>query len=903
MIIVLDLETTGLKSFDDHIIEIAMLKFDENTFEIIESYNSFVDPEIPIPEIISNITGIFENDIKWAPKIKEIKEKIKDFIWENPILGHNVQFDIDFLLAKWIDVENNIKLDTFFLANFLNFQLNSLNLEMLCKYYKIPFPGMAHRAKFDVEATIILFQKELEYFSNLSIDEKNLVQYIFSISNDKNIQFLQDLLFPMFKANSKVEFKDFASTILNEIWKKRNTKKFFVDENLKCEDYENIFENILSSKIKKKSSMKVERRENQIEMTKKVYSAFKHWKKVAIEAPTWLWKSFAYLIPSIIYSVQNGEKVYVTTKTKTLQDQLYFKDLAFLSENLGVSFSYSKLKWKKNYISLKRFFDRVLIENLSYEEVWFFIKLSFWLLETEFGELEELNLYSKEFSLSKELNSEWINFWKQENKKSEKNNFQEQVKKVNPYETREFLEKAKDALDNSNIIVINHSLLFADLALDIPNLTNLDNIVIDEAHNIEDTVTDSLKEDYSLKNLKEFFEWLEKIFQWKNFWQVQFLKTKNQLLWYLDILENYSYSYLLNDIKESTSYKTILVRNNYFIGIDTENYLKNIVWYILDIINILKNIKEYDFEKEIYFLKNTSKNLEVFLDKTNSNKFIKMISANENMNTTLSYTLLNPWSYLREKLWNKLDSCVLTSATLSTSGNFNYIQNILDLTNFKFYSFESDFDYKTQACLFIPTDIWNIKDNIDEIVNFLKEFFVTVSWNTLVLLTSFVVIKKIYTNCNIPLKNAWINLYAQSIWWSKMKQLSQFKENPNNSILLWTDSFWEWIDIPGEDLKYLVIHKFPFAVPSDPIFQARKVFFKDSFREYSIPKAIIKLKQWFWRLIRTKTDKWVVILLDDRINSDWGVNFYEAFPKDINIKKGTRKQFLEVLTYKNKTLH
>ncbi|MDR3150665.1 MAG: hypothetical protein LBU14_03500 [Candidatus Peribacteria bacterium] len=76
---------------------------------------------------------------------------------------------------------------------------------------------MAHRAKFDVEATIILFQKELEYFSNLSIDEKNLVQYIFSISNDKNIQFLQDLLFPMFKANSKVEFKDFASTILNEI--------------------------------------------------------------------------------------------------------------------------------------------------------------------------------------------------------------------------------------------------------------------------------------------------------------------------------------------------------------------------------------------------------------------------------------------------------------------------------------------------------------------------------------------------------------------------------------------------------------------------------------------------------------------------------------------------------------
>jgi Rad3-related DNA helicase len=178
----------------------------------------------------------------------------------------------------------------------------------------------------------------------------------------------------------------------------------------------------------------------------------------------------------------------------------------------------------------------------------------------------------------------------------------------------------------------------------------------------------------------------------------------------------------------------------------------------------------------------------------------------------------------------------------------------------------------------------------------LRDFFLLVSWNTLVLLTSFAVIKKIYVANNLILKKSWINLYAQSIWWSKMKQIIKFKENPNNSILLWTDSFWEWIDIPWWDLKYLIIHKFPFQVPSDPIFQARSAFFKDSFSEYSIPKAILKLKQWFWRLIRTKSDKWIVILLDDRISSSWWNKFYDAFPGDINVKKWTKNQLLEVLS-------
>jgi len=140
-------------------------------------------------------------------------------------------------------------------------------------------------------------------------------------------------------------------------------------------------------------------------------------------------------------------------------------------------------------------------------------------------------------------------------------------------------------------------------------------------------------------------------------------------------------------------------------------------------------------------------------------------------------------------------------------------------------------------------------------------------------------------------------MLAQSISWSKHKQIDFFKKQPNNSILLWTDTFWEWIDIPWEDLRYLLIHKIPFNVPSDPIFQARSKLFQNSFEQYAIPKAVLKLKQWFGRLIRTKTDTWIVVFLDNRIfQSSWGEKFFEAFPEGTKVRFWTTEKLLSLLS-------
>ena len=171
------------------------------------------------------------------------------------------------------------------------------------------------------------------------------------------------------------------------------------------------------------------------------------------------------------------------------------------------------------------------------------------------------------------------------------------------------------------------------------------------------------------------------------------------------------------------------------------------------------------------------------------------------------------------------------------------MQKILETADFETFSLPSDFDYSKQALLFIPQDLGDIKNNVHEIISFLDIFFRVVKGRTLVLFTAFFMIREVFAKLKIQLEQDNIHLLAQSISGSKYKQIDTFKKHPENSILLGTDTFWEGIDIPGEDLQYLILHKIPFQVPTDPIFQARSALFQDSFQEYAIPKSILKLKQ------------------------------------------------------------
>ena len=871
MIICFDLETTWTNPKTDKIIEIAMIKLREDNFEIIDSYNSFINPEIPIPTVISSITNIFDEDVSLAPKIEEVRQEILDFIWNNILLWHNVDFDINFLVENWINVEKNLKIDTFFIANFLNFRNESLNLEMLCKHYKIEISWF-HRAINDTKATAELFAKMLDEFNWYSSEKISLIKYIFDLSSDLNVKIVWRFL--GLDNLQNLSFWDFETIILKKVWvfKIPEILNEFKQTDLDKIDILDYFKDLWN----------LEKRDNQFKMAEKVFESLDKNKKIVIEAPTWLWKSFAYLIPSIIYAKNIWEKVYVSTNTKTLQDQLFEKDLKFLKAKLWQDFFYTKLKWKSNYLSLKWFFDYILLWDLEYKDVSFFSKISLWLLETDFWELDELSFFPQEYYLKNELTSDRFNF----------------EKSKNIYLDYEFLEKARKSIDFSDLVIINHSLLFSDLENENSILWSLQNIIIDEAHNIEDNITEVLKRRYNFKNFVEVLAKIEKILTIKDVNKLEFLVKKDNIFSKLDLVEDFWNTYITRKTLADQAYKTVLIWKDFYEEFDFADLLKKINLEIIWISDFLKTQENYDFSREILYFENVLDVLNVIFKSDNSDSKIKILNFSENYWLYFEYTVLSPWDYLKNNFWDKISTCVLTSATLSINNSFDYLKNILNLEWFDFLKFYSDFDYKSQSTLFIPTDLWNIKNSSQSISNFLKEFYEIVWWNTLTLFTSFASIKSIYVENSINLKKMWINLLAQSIWWSKTKILNQFLEKPNESIILWTDSFWEWVDITWWKLKYLIIYKLPFQVPTDPIFQARSKAFKDPFLEYSIPKAIIKLKQGFWRLIRSKNDKWIVILLDDRINTSWWNAFYNAFPEDINIKKWSSKQFLEIIERK-----
>lgn len=871
MIICFDLETTWTNPKTDKIIEIAMIKLREDNFEIIDSYNSFINPEIPIPTVISSITNIFDEDVSLAPKIEEIRQEILDFIWNNILLWHNVDFDINFLVENWINVERNLKIDTFFIANFLNFRNESLNLEMLCKHYKIEISWF-HRAINDTKATAELFAKMLNEFNWYSSEKISLIKYIFDLSSDLNVKIMWRFL--GLDNLQNLSFWDFETIILKKVW------VFKIPEIL--DEFKQIDLDKIDILDYFKDLWNLEKRDNQFKMAEKVFESLDKNKKIVIEAPTWLWKSFAYLIPSIIYAKNIWEKVYVSTNTKTLQDQLFEKDLKFLKAKLWQNFFYTKLKWKSNYLSLKWFFDYILLWDLEYKDVSFFSKISLWLLETKFWELDELSFFPQEYYLKNELTSDRFNF----------------EKSKNIYLDYEFLEKARKSIDFSDLVIINHSLLFSDLENENSILWSLQNIIIDEAHNIEDNITEVLKRRYNFKNFVEVLAKIEKILTIKDVNKLEFLVKKDNIFSKLDLVEDFWNTYIARKTLADQAYKTVLIWKDFYEEFDFSDLLKKINLEIIWISDFLKTQENYDFSREILYFENVLDVLNVIFKSDNSDSKIKILNFSENYWLYFEYTVLSPWDYLKNNFWDKISTCVLTSATLSINNSFDYLKNILNLEWFDFLKFYSDFDYKSQSTLFIPTDLWNIKNSSQSISNFLKEFYEIVWWNTLTLFTSFASIKSIYVENSINLKKMWINLLAQSIWWSKTKILNQFLEKPNESIILWTDSFWEWVDITWWKLKYLIIYKLPFQVPTDPIFQARSKAFKDPFLEYSIPKAIIKLKQGFWRLIRSKNNKWIVILLDDRINTSWWNAFYNAFPEDINIKKWSSKQFLEIIERK-----
>ena len=881
MIVAIDLETTWLDTLHDRILEVALVKIDEKDFSIVEEYTTLVDPESEIPELITQITGISEWDIVDKPIWSEIIDKVSDFIWDAPVLWHNVSFDTWFLKNNGVSLLNNISIDTFDYVNFLCWKEKSLNLEYLCDVLWFSF-DWAHRALSDTKATIELFKYIIKRLRGLSLLERKYFEYTALRSEEKSFLYVYEKI--LGRSPKHQDSDSFLHVFLKDV-KSKQVKL------LKNVDYD-IADIWLKDFINKNDDLEL--RENQEKMSQIVLDWLEQNKKNIIEAPTGIWKTFAYLLPSIFFSIKTWEQVHISTSTKALQDQIVYKDLAYIKDNLGIDFSYSKLKGRKNYLSIVWFLNFFMVKDIAFskQESSFIIKMLFWLIETKWWELDELDYYWKEFYFLSEISSDdWFT-----------------LSKDNPYKKYEFVLWARANAKKSNIVIINNSILFQDIEWDNALLWWVENLVLDEAHNLEDVVTQAYKKWFYLDDIEKHFTSVEKILRKYKIYPQEFPHKFEKILFDFGGLFDYFESYLFSQTWRDQTYKNILLWSWFFDkNQDIEDMLKIKQSIFIGVTEILDEMMTFSDEiymllqREIDFFESVIKILDIILDKQDT-KYIKMLFYNHRKQSVwVEYTLLNVWEYLEKNLWSKLNSCIVTSATLCIDLDFSYIRNILHLHDFEECLLESDFDYSKQMLIYIPNDLGNIKKNTDEVSEFLLKFFTIVRGRTLLLFTSYYLIKEVYKNISHVLKSDWVNAFAQWIGWWKHKLVESFKKNAENSVLLWTDSFWEWVDIPGWNLQYLFIHKAPFNPPNDPIFQARSALFQNSFMQYAVPKCIIKLKQWFGRLIRTKHDTGVVIFLDDRIHSTkWWEVLYESFPHNAKVRVASSNSFFQVLSQQKK---
>ncbi|MDA3884194.1 MAG: exonuclease domain-containing protein [Candidatus Delongbacteria bacterium] len=918
--VVFDLETTGTDYFVDKIIEIAGIKYENG--EAKETFNSFVNPKQMISEQITNLTGITNSDLDGQPEIDDVLPKFLDFIDDLPLVAHNIDFDLSFIKYQIQaigapDIITKEFHDTLLLSQIF-FPVGPANhkLSTLANYLNIQADGF-HRALNDCIATGELFNNLIE--RSLKLAEGTVKKIASVAGKSKYVKY-----FVVNLANYYIKTSFDRKIIKNE-------RKSYLAPNILEQvnqlDHDEILklhENDISEKIFSDGGLlskiipKYEYREEQYLLSKKCDEIYNDEKFLISEAGTGVGKSFAYLVPSIVYSLLNETKIIISTNTKNLQEQIFYKDLPILHEMFNESFKAVILKGRNNYLCLKRYESicQRPADNLSEIEINQFLPLVYWAETTSTGDIEENSGFKIGFA-----RSAWS--------KTVSDKGYCSGKKCKFYK-RCFLQNARKNSFNSNLVIVNHSLLFSDLASGNAVLGNYENLVIDEAHNVEASATKYLGVEYSLYQLKGLMFKIYSPRQKNNFCK----KIENNIGKVQNEMDN------LSDLNDKLKEKVVsfydkgvelfedaadqlnkklgdtyrfrgMVKNRYKdiseiftakADLKTFKTLNEEVIGLIRRINIIlkieneqnNDIEEIFLESEsildqaksffdsFIFLTQAQRENDVFwyeLSKKDTSTFLSLFSAP-----------LNVSKILQNYLYDTQKSIIFTSATLTIENRFKYMKrklglDLIDENKIETLMLGSPFDLENQLKIVIPSYFAPPRNSMifdNDITEFLSHLASVNDDGTLALFTSYKQMREIAGRIReIFAKNKRL-FTVQGMDGNRSELIKQFKQ-VTNSFLFGTDSFWEGIDVPGDALHTLIIIKLPFAVPSEPVIQARIEEIEkkgnDAFMFYSVPEAILKLKQGVGRLIRHNSDRGIVYIFDSRLsNTRWGRAFLNSLP-------------------------
>ncbi|MBC7814786.1 MAG: DEAD/DEAH box helicase [Burkholderiales bacterium] len=934
VLVAFDLETTGLNPLHDDIIEIGAVRIQNG--EILEEFGTFINPGRAIPATITHITGIRTEDVMNAPTIDEVLPDLVRFAGDAPLIAHNIAFDVGFL-AKYRALQTNLRIDTYDLASVLLPRAPRYNLNSIATMLGIELE-MAHRALDDARAAALAYWQLWQKLLSLPYPTINeIVAASRDLSWGARIPFeaaLQEIR-PQsaaagFNTDPTSVFYDPAAEEEFDVdtrdWGFNSEDDFDAESALSAQPDDDRADINLDDTLQMigpegplaTSISGYEFRPQQVQMTRAIVNAFNNSEHLMVEAGTGTGKSIAYLVPAILWAVQNNRRVVISTNTINLQEQLINKDIPMLQETLGIHFSAALIKGRANYLCPRRLTALRRRKPTSVDELRTLANILVWLLESKTGDRGEISLRGPaENSMWQRLSAE--------DEGCKLDHCLVAMQGICPF------YKARRSAENAHLLIVNHALLIIDAMTDNHVLPDYKYLILDEAHHLEDAITNGLSfrlDEFTMRRRladlggtdkgllgailgslrgsipeREFRRvdtFVERISEATSVMEVHIEALFINLRTFIEELDNSRESEFSTQVRVTSQ----LRGKNSFASVTSawsvlSEFLEAISDAMVQLSEALSRMSQYDIPNyDDYVTSSTTagrqlhemhKQLEAFTTKPDENTIYWVNVSQNNTQISVHSAPLHIGDLMEQHVWGTKESVVMTSATLRTSDSFDYIRERLNAEYVDTIEVGSPFNYRDSTLIYIPNDVPEPNERQlyqQAVERGIIELAGALDGRVLGLFTSYTQLRQTAQAITPRLALGNITVYDQSDGSSRQAQLDGFMST-EKAVLLGTKSFWEGVDIPGETLSALVIVRLPFSVPSEPVFAARSETYSNSFSEFAVPEAILRFRQGFGRLIRTKTDRGVVAIFDRRvITKGYGATFLQSLP-DCTVQYGT----------------